>query len=267
MSDVPPTAQGQAPQSAPTPSKETSPLRLILLLLVFGVLLACLLYDRTIARPTFEKATKIVLDLLDEKMPDPNHDGGITQAEIQDLLGRAPTSVQQVENGLIELYSWRGGIPYRTYDLYVTYVGQQKPLLYSAWTSDEVENLKEEDKARRLPPKTVIPRQMTEQEKKDFQPRRPTGMGGPGAGGGGKKRDWTGKTPRGEGPAPGGGPGVRAKGLEPPTEPPKADEPAPVTEPDRPGPAEEPEPRPQPPAGDQPAEEEPAEPSAGEGQG
>ena len=142
MSDVPPTTEEstteeQGPCTAPHPAKETSPLRLIVLLLVFGVALAGLLYDYTIARPAIKKADQTIQGLLEGSIKDPSGDGAVTEDEVQSLLGSKPSSVTQLENGKIEVYSWRSGLPYRTYDLYVVYSGQKLPLLHSATTNEE----------------------------------------------------------------------------------------------------------------------------------
>jgi len=75
MSDVPPSTEEKRPDTVPRAANETNPLRLILLLLVFGVALAGLLWDYTIARPTYQKAVQTVNDLLDGTMKDPSGDG------------------------------------------------------------------------------------------------------------------------------------------------------------------------------------------------
>ena len=62
------------------------------LLLVFGVALAGLLYDYTIARPAIQKADQTIQGLLEGTIKDPNNDGGVTEAEVQDLLGRQPST-------------------------------------------------------------------------------------------------------------------------------------------------------------------------------
>ena len=260
MSDIPPTTAEQGSGTAPPPAKETSPLRLILLLLVFGVALVGLLYDYTIARPAIQKADETIQAVLEGTIKDPNNDGGVTEAEVQDLLGRQPSTVKQLENGKIEIYSWRSGLPYRTYDLYVVYSGQKLPLLYSASTN-------EEPTGSRLPEKSAPLKKMTDDELKSFVPRQPSGVGGPGAAPVTPKMEPKVTAPGGE-KADGG-----TQDMPVPTDDqPKSDEPAPTTEPakEEPAPAAEPakeEPaKEQPPAGEQPAPEEPPKAPDGGGQ-
>jgi hypothetical protein len=286
MSDVPPTSEEptseeQRPYTAPHPAKETSPLRLIVLLLVFGVALVGLLYDYTIARPAIKKADKTIQGLLDGSMKDPSGDGAVTEDEVQSLLGSKPSRVTQLETGKIEVYSWRSGLPYRTYDLYVVYSGQQLPLLHSATTN-------EEPTGAQLPEKMIVPNNLTDEEIKKLVPLRLSIVGGKSAGSGGKTDDVgrEPKAPAGEKTAPDNGAAGGDQGTQPPTEEPKTEESTPTAEPAKEEPAKE-EPakeepakeepakeepakeepaKEQPPAGDQPAKEEPAKTPAGGGQ-
>ena len=107
----------------------------------------------------------------------------MTDDEVQTVLLCKPTSITPLPNGKIEVYSWRSGLPYRTYDLYVVYTGRAQPLLYAASTN-------EEPTADKLPPQTIIPPPMTEEERKNFVPPTPsftragggTSVGGEGRG-------------------------------------------------------------------------------------
>jgi hypothetical protein len=150
MSDAEPTAEDRGGSDvASATSKGTSPLRLIILLIIFGTALAGLLYDYTIARPAIQKADNTIQGLLSGSIEDPDGDGTVTANEVQALIGSAPSRVKQLTNGRIEVYSWRSGLPYRTYDLHVVYVGQKMPLLYSASTNAE-------PTSDQLPPETVM---------------------------------------------------------------------------------------------------------------
>ena len=59
MSDVRPTSLEVEPNS-PDPAKGTSATRLVILLLIFGVALASLLYDYCVARPGIKKWDRAV---------------------------------------------------------------------------------------------------------------------------------------------------------------------------------------------------------------
>ena len=156
---------------SPAPAKGSSPLRLILLLMVFGVALIGLLYDYTIARPGIDNANKTVEAMLrQDPNTDPNNDNTITPEEVQQVLGRKPSRVEQRSNCMVEVYSWRSGLPTRTYDLKVVYTGRKLPLLYSAAANDEPDY-----------PDVAAPREEpTAEEAKSFKPPR---VGGVGAGG------------------------------------------------------------------------------------
>ena len=112
MTNVQPdNAELRGSPSGPWPAKSTSSLRLVLLLLVFGVALIGLLYDYTVARPAIDRANQVVQDLLLQKIPDPNNDNTVTCDEVQQLLGREPTRVEQKANYMVEVYSWRAAFP------------------------------------------------------------------------------------------------------------------------------------------------------------
>ncbi len=193
MSDVQPTAEEK---DRPGPAKNTSPLRLVVLLLVFGVALAGLLYDYCIARPSINKADKLIENLLQNPDADPNGDGTVTEDEVQSVLGCKPAQINNIPNGKVEVYTWRSGLPYRTYKLYVVYQGQQMPLLYSASTNAE-------PTGNKLPPTTRVAKPMTTEERENFVPPKVSGAG---AGGGSGRR--------GGGKASGGKGGGRGRGKK-----------------------------------------------------
>ena len=112
-------------------------------------------------------------------MKDPSGDGTVSDAEVQDLIGRPPTETKALSNGKIELYTWRSGLPTRTYKLWVVYTGRQLPLLHSFATDRE-------PSGTALPQETQLVPKPTEEELKNFVPKMPVGSGGPPAGGGAK---------------------------------------------------------------------------------
>ncbi len=232
-------AEFRGASGGPAPAKGTSPLRLILLLLVFGVALIGLLYDYTVARPAIDKANQTVQDLLQQKIPDPNNDNTVTPEEVQQLLSRKPTRVEQRANCMVEVYSWRAGLPTRTYDLKVVYTGRKFPLLFSAAANDEPE----------YPAVTETREQPTAEESKGFKPPR---VGGVGAGGDTMQRSAK-APPEGQGkPAP------KPPADQPPADQPPADQP-PVAEPAKETPPADP--------ATPPADPAPAEPAEGSGGG
>lgn len=159
--------------------KGTNPVRLIVLLAIFGLALVGLLYDYCIARPAIQKAGKEVEGLLEGKTPDPDGDGIVTADEVQSVLGRKPAEVEPLSNGKIEIYQWRSGLPYRSYKLWVVYAGKQLPLLHSVSTSRPEKKF--------LPPETIIPKAPTKEELENFTPKKPGLIAGPAMGGGQRK--------------------------------------------------------------------------------
>ena len=191
MSDISSAPAERNTPAAPPPAKETNPQRLILLLLVFGVALAGLLYDYTIARPALQQADQTMQGLLEGTIKDPNNDGGVTESEVQELLGRAPSSVTLLDSGKMETYSWRSGLPFRTYSLYVVYSGKRLPLLYSASTN-------EVPTGSQLPATAAPLKQLTEEDIRNFVPPQPTGVGAPGAAADRAQKDRPAETSGGE---------------------------------------------------------------------
>ncbi len=199
--------------ATPSPAKGTNPVRLVLLLLLFGLALAGLLYDYTIARPSIQKADRTIQGLLDGSIEDPNNDDTVTPDEVQLMLGAQPSRVEPLSNGTIEVYSWRSGLPYRTYDLYVVYSGKQLPLLHSATVNTKPEG-------DQLPAVTIVPPRMSEEQIKNFVPPQAEVVG-PGMGQAAKKKS------RGEKRSPDGDTAKEQPPAEPAKEQPPTTEPRP----------------------------------------
>jgi hypothetical protein len=166
---------GEPAEPKPTAAEGANPLRLIVLLLVFGIALAGLLYDYTVARPAIKKANQDVQGCFTGTTPDPDEDGTFTDDEVQDILQRKPWKIENLENGKIEIYKWRSGLPFRPYKLWVVYSGRQVPLLHFASTSEPNES--------ELPSSTRMT-EPTDEALENFQPVNPSA--GPGEGPGGK---------------------------------------------------------------------------------
>jgi len=97
----------------------------------------------------------------------------ISPEDVQKEIGQKPSAVEELENGKIEIYSWRSGMPIRKYSLYVVYSGRTLPLLYSA---------SQNTRPDKLPPKNTPAIEMSEEEL--AKERMPIGAGAPGGGGG-----------------------------------------------------------------------------------
>ncbi len=110
------------------------------LLLALALLALALFQDRWRARPAVQQAYDTVA-ALNESMnrapikdsPDKTKrrgfDSPTTQADVQSALGRKPDRVMDYGPYKAEVYSWRGGLPWRTYDYYAVYEHGQDRLL------------------------------------------------------------------------------------------------------------------------------------------
>lgn len=111
-------------------------LRVGVLLVVFFVLLGALAYDFRVARPAAQAGYEKVIGLLEKRAKSRKGDAEFEPADVQRELGCAPSSTRQQGLTTIETYSWRGGMPLRTYNLYVLYQGVSNPKLANALQSE-----------------------------------------------------------------------------------------------------------------------------------
>ena len=220
MSDVNPTPQ--EPKESDAASGGSSPwfmIRMVVLLLIFGLALVGLLYDYCIARPGLKEADELVKGLLDGTVEDPNKDNLVTDIEVQSLLGKEPSDTQVLGNAKKEVYRWISGLPTRKYELWCSYTGGANLpdggklwLLHAAATKEDELDM----------PETTQPvKEMTPEELDNFVPKTPSGAGTlPGKGDGG------GRGGEGEGGGRKGMGKSRPKGPEQPDDVPETKEPA-----------------------------------------
>lgn len=98
---------------------------LLLILLVAGVAAG---WDYLVARPGYEQALEKVKPLLplsdsgaDESADAPATQKTATQEDVHAVLDVSPAVTETAGSYLVERYSWRRGIPWMTYDLWVIY--------------------------------------------------------------------------------------------------------------------------------------------------
>jgi hypothetical protein len=201
-----PTATAQE-QGAHKPASG-SPIRLVVRVILFGILLylVCALpYDYFVARPGQVKAWEKLYNKRAEQS-DPEYDAsakpGLLQLKnvgsgdvetttetVAEALGRKP-SKSTSENGMVtEIYSWRAGLPWKTYNIYVVYAERRdktkKPRLENAFLNEPPSDLS-------------VPTLEAPEDGPSLAPQAPGG-GGPGGG------------------RPGAGPGG-APPIQPPTD-------------------------------------------------
>ncbi|HEV7280068.1 MAG TPA: hypothetical protein VGN57_07620 [Pirellulaceae bacterium] len=140
-----PDARSSASQSKPAPDGASrrsggSSARLTVLLLILFVAGIAAGWDYLFARPAFYVAQEKVEPLLpgsdadaeEEIEPAEPAPGPATQKDVHAALGLTPAATEPAGPYLVERYSWRRGIPWMTYDLWVIYDGDEQRTLRNA---------------------------------------------------------------------------------------------------------------------------------------
>ena len=113
--------QGQSPSA-----KGRNPTALAIrsvLLVILVVLLAALLYDRFVAAPQLNKAYDIVGELL-TAADEPSQGevkSPVTEADVKQAIGEPGNPREDAGKFVIDRYSWRRGLLFLSYDLYIVY--------------------------------------------------------------------------------------------------------------------------------------------------
>jgi hypothetical protein len=106
-----------------------SSIRLVVLLLILLVAGVAAGWDYLVARPGYEQALEKVEPLLpvsdrgadDGQNPAPAAQKTATQEDVHAALNLAPAVTETAGSYLVERYSWRRGLPWLTYDLWIIY--------------------------------------------------------------------------------------------------------------------------------------------------
>ena len=152
------------PPATNTP-QPTHPLRLIVLLTIMVCMLGALLYDRFVARPACDNAQLEVEKASEARSL--SREPGLTDVEIQQLLGRKPSQTLSGGQFDLEVYRYRGGLPGRTYDYWVVYSRRgDKRFLHTHFSNEE-------------PPPEYMPGYKPSQEIVTETPPDPVSAGGP----------------------------------------------------------------------------------------
>lgn len=106
-----------SPSGASQPSGNS---RQTILLLVLGLMVIALAYDYKVARPSVDAA----YDQIVQKSMQVNSTSTetLTNLGVRELLQMEPSETFEEANGdMVEVYSWRSGLPIRTHNLYSVY--------------------------------------------------------------------------------------------------------------------------------------------------
>ncbi|MFN0021560.1 MAG: hypothetical protein ACKVP0_25185 [Pirellulaceae bacterium] len=185
--NVPQGSDHAKPHAHPSPS----PLRLTILLGVLVVISGALLYDKVIAPPRVKAANEKLHETIQKHnafslKPDQKEKGEtkgakaagmLYSADIQEILGMAPTKVEKHELYTIEHYCWWGWIPRNGNYISVLYLGSSDKPHYST----HYVNMLPEDGV--IPGKLKpAPSEETAEVSSNTPAGAPPGMGPPGTG-------------------------------------------------------------------------------------
>ncbi len=104
-----------------TPEKKSNT-TLLVLLVILGLGVAGLVYDRRVARPGVEKAYDDLVALVEKTNRSVTE--SVNPEDVQAVVGRAPVSSFDEGDDFIEVFAWRSGLPIRTHKLYAVYTEQ-----------------------------------------------------------------------------------------------------------------------------------------------
>jgi hypothetical protein len=123
------TSSTAGTSSASPPAKKGSPLRLLILLGVLGVLFVGLMVDMFVMRDAVNAAAARLNDAhvkINAKGINPGDEAVfLTKSDIQDTIGFAPTYSEVQNDQLVEYYRWWGPIPLKRRYIVVFYDDQE----------------------------------------------------------------------------------------------------------------------------------------------
>ena len=110
----------QSPDSVSAETHGKSALkRQLVLILILAIMLGALYWDRKVARPNSQAKQKELEELATERLTSSKPQ--LSQEEVATALGRGPVATRDLDGFIIEKFSWRGGLSWRTYDINVQY--------------------------------------------------------------------------------------------------------------------------------------------------
>tara|TARA_R110002049_G_scaffold72490_6_gene187383 strand:+ start:66300 stop:66950 length:651 start_codon:yes stop_codon:yes gene_type:complete len=89
------------------------------LLMVLTVMVGMLAYDYRVARPSVDRAYQKIVQRTTEVNNSPAR--SLTNQDVQTLITKSPSRTFMDGQDLVEVYSWRSGLPVRTHDLFAVY--------------------------------------------------------------------------------------------------------------------------------------------------
>ena len=89
------------------------------LYLVLAMMIGMLGYDYRVARPSVDRAYQKIAQRNVEVNDSPER--SLTNEDVQALITKTPSRTFSDGRDLVEVYSWRSGLPIRTHDLFAVY--------------------------------------------------------------------------------------------------------------------------------------------------
>ncbi len=128
--------QGASQQTpASTSELKSSPLRTVLFV-ILGVMIVALAYDYLYARQQPNAVATKILPQIDATSAVSNVDPK-SMDEVIEIVGRDPIEKTEESNYWRIKYSWRAGLPWKTYDLYIVFTKGDPPIYFSHSVGDE----------------------------------------------------------------------------------------------------------------------------------
>lgn len=124
-------AQSSTPDTVPAEPKKKSPLRTLILFGILLLVIGAYAHDYFIAAPAAAKADEEIHKLVGERNALGVKEGELVRSEdIQKLLGKQPSKVDEQKDYTVEVYRyWGGMLPQRQY-ISVLYLGDKEPRRY-----------------------------------------------------------------------------------------------------------------------------------------
>ncbi len=122
------------PASSSPPKSSASAVRLLVLIGLLALAIGAWYYDYAFAGPGSDSKYEEVLKMADTKNAQGVDAGGVVMSkDVSDVIGFAPTFVEQGEHHTTEWYCWWGKIPVlSTWKRYITVVYVGEPRRFSS---------------------------------------------------------------------------------------------------------------------------------------
>ena len=102
------------------PGSRTSRVRQKILFIILFLAIGALVWEYKVAKPKSEEAWEAVTGMLNSNF---SSGGEVTNTneDVANAIGKSPAETKPDEHQAIEIYKWRRGLPFRSYEIQVLY--------------------------------------------------------------------------------------------------------------------------------------------------